>query len=61
MINIVDMARGMENIKNFYGSEPIEIEEINFKDYSYIADITLKNGEKWKIGYAGQVSMVKEF
>lgn len=58
MINIVDMARGMENIKNFYGCEPIEIKEINFKDYDYIADIELKNGDKWKIGYAGQVSII---
>jgi len=61
MINIVDMARGMENIKNFYGCEPIEIVDINFKDYTYIANITLKNGDKWKIEYAGQVRMVKEF
>lgn len=59
MINIVDMARGMENIKNFYGYEPIEIEEINFKDYAYTAHIVLKNGEKWEIGYAGQARMYK--
>lgn len=59
MINIVDMARGMENIKNFYGCEPIEIVEIDFKDYSYMADITLKNGDKWRIGYVGQVNLIK--
>ena len=58
MINIVDMARGMESIKNFYGCKPIEIKEINFKNYTYMADVVLSNGDKWKIGYAGQVSMV---
>lgn len=59
MINIVDMARGMENIKNFYGSEPIEITEISFKNYHYMADVELKNGDKWKIDYAGQVRLIK--
>lgn len=59
MINIVDMARGMENIRNFYGYEPIEI--MNIELYlSYVVDVTLKNGDKWKIGYAGQVSLIKE-
>ena len=59
MINIVDMATGMRNIKNFYGGQPIEIADINFKNYTYSADIMLKNGDKWKIGYAGQVELIK--
>lgn len=59
MINICDMARGMKNIENFYGSEPIEIEEIHFKGYEHTAFIVLKNGEEWEIEYAGQVRLIK--
>lgn len=60
MINIVDMAKGMENIKNFYRSEPIEIVEIIFKNYHYMADVELKNGDKWIIDYAGQARLIKD-
>ena len=57
-INIVDMTQGMINIKNFYGSEPIQIKEVNTEGYAYSAIVELKNGDTWRIGYAGQVCLL---
>ena len=58
MINICDMARGMTNIKNFYGCDPIEIIKINL-NFAYTAEVLLNNDDKWEIGYAGQVKLIK--
>ena len=58
MINICDMARGMTNIKNFYGCDPIEIIEIKLNG-AFSAEVLLNNDDKWKIEYAGQVRLIK--
>lgn len=59
MINICDMANGMKQIKEYYHCELIEIININLRPV-LSADVTLKNGDIWRIGYAGQVTKIKE-
>lgn len=59
MINICDMALGMKQIKEHYHYEPIEIGRINLRPVLG-ADVILKNGDVWRIGYAGQIVKLKK-
>lgn len=57
MITINDLASGMKHIVESYGHRPVEVASVTIS-LGHTAEVELRNGDKWRIGYAGQAVII---